>query len=805
VIFLTYERLALGYSSHKDAGESVLEKGDSSQGFIIMSVTAEKSYRIAVVVLLVLVLANALAAGLRTVSEAGLGWHLATGRWVVQHHAIPSTEVLSYTAAGARWIYPPWASVLLYLIFAASGCTGLSFFCALACVATVAYLVRRRDLASLVLTMFAIVPIAFRTGPRADLFNTVFLAVFLGELWAFQRGSSKRLWVLPLTMLLWVNVHPGFILGLAVVGAYLLLEASELPFAGRRSDALERLSTAWPWLAGTAAATLLNPWGVKLYSASLSLAGLQGQQQGAFNTSSLILEFLPVPLSTHLLMQLIDFRLPANGYIWLMVISILVILLGVWRKQPGVVIIEAAALYLSAEHMRYIGLFCVATTILGATLLGEACCIDAPSTQPSEGSPKPGPLLRVPPALALVFVCAIGAMALLHTADFISNRTHVVYHTKSRFGVGESPWFPERAVSFIRRERLPGNIFEELNLGGFAAWRLGPEYPDFIDDRFDHLAPAVLVEGYKLMSLPPDRPAWQAAADKWGINVLLIHEAGGIAVDRQDALSFCASANWRPVYMDETALVLLRNTAVNQPWLDRLRIDCFTQKLVPPPSVSRKDLYDFWASAGGLLFALERPQESEAALLRAAALYPQDPNVRLVLAQLYQRHGMFDKAETEYRASLALAETDAAWYELGSLYVEQRRLPEAEQAFSHAADMAVEPFAPYMDLAKVELQLQRPEAALRAFAGAEESSPYHKGAETLAPVLYADIADGRADANRMLSHLPQAIEYEQESVRLNPGVAGRWNKLADLLEASGQTDLSRHARQKALDLGAGQR
>ena len=140
---------------------------------------------------------NALAAGLRTVSDTDMGWHLATGRWVVQHRVIPSTDVLSYTAAGTRWIYPPFAGVLLYLIYGAGGYAGLSCFCALACVATVAYLVRRRDLASIVLAMCAVEPIAFRTGPRADLFNTVFLAVFLGELWAFQRGYSDRLWVCP--------------------------------------------------------------------------------------------------------------------------------------------------------------------------------------------------------------------------------------------------------------------------------------------------------------------------------------------------------------------------------------------------------------------------------------------------------------------------------------------------------------------------------------------------------------------------------------------------------------------------------
>jgi tetratricopeptide (TPR) repeat protein len=772
-----------------------------------MSFQAEKSNRVAVIVLLVLVLANALAAGLRTVSDTDMGWHLATGRWVVQHHAIPSVDVLSYTVAGTRWIYPPFAGVLLYLIYSAGGYAGLSVFCALACVGTVAYLVRRRELAALVLARCAIEPIAFRTGPRADLFNTVFLAVFLGELWAFQRGSSRRLWVLPLIMLLWVNLHPGFVLGLAVIGAYLLLEAGELPFAGRRGAALERLRTAWPWLAGTAAVTLLNPWGVKLYSASLTLGGLRAQPQGAYNTAAYIQEFLPVPLSTHLLKQLVDFRHPENGYTWLMVIAMVVVVLAVWRKQPAAAIIQATALYLSVQHARYIGLFCVTTAIIGATLLGEAftCATqnaEPVPAQPQEGWREPGPLLRAQPALAFMFVCAIGAVTVLQTADFVSNRTHVVYHTESRFGVGEASWYPERAASFIRRERLPGNVFEEYALGGFAAWRLGPEYPDFIDGRFDHLGPAVLVQENELLNQRADSQSWQAAAAQWNINVLLILESRDRAVDGQTALDFCQSTNWRPVYMDETALVLLRNTPANQPWLNRLQIDCMSQQLVPPLAASRKDLYDFWTNAGGLLFALQRDQESEAALQHAAALYPDDPNVLMTLAQLYQRHQMLDRAEAEYRAILARDESDRPWFELGRIYVQRRRLPEAEQAFSRAAHLAVSPCIPYMNLARVELWMNRPEAALQAFNGAENSSPYRKGAESLAPGLYADMADGRADAQRMLSHPAQAIEFEQEAVRLNPAVVERWDKLADLYESAGEAELSHQARDKARELGS---
>ena len=157
-----------------------------------------------------------------------MGWHLATGRWTVQHCQIPRTDVLSFPSAGTSWTYPPFAGVLLYLTYSAFGYAGLSWFCALACLGVVIFLVRRGDLASAFLAMLAVGSIAARTTPRADLFSTVFFALLLGELWAYQRGMRSRLWLLPLLMLLWVNLHPGFIAGIGAIGAYLLLEATDL-------------------------------------------------------------------------------------------------------------------------------------------------------------------------------------------------------------------------------------------------------------------------------------------------------------------------------------------------------------------------------------------------------------------------------------------------------------------------------------------------------------------------------------------------------------------------------------------------
>src|SRR5271157_1395112 len=257
---------------------TIVCQGLMHRNLSFMGFSQEKAYPVVKSIFILLVLLSALCAGLHTVADYDMGWHLATGRYVVQHRQIPRTDVLSFTSAGKPWVYPPFAGVVLYLTYCAFGYAGLSWFCALACLAVVAYLVRpnmvrRGDIGSAVLAMLAVQSIAARTAPRADLFSTVLFAFFLGELWAYHRETRSRTWLLPVLMLLWVNLHPGFIAGLGAIGAYLLIELSDLPFADRRPDVLLRLRGVWPWITACGVTTLINPWGPKIYIASFTLSG----------------------------------------------------------------------------------------------------------------------------------------------------------------------------------------------------------------------------------------------------------------------------------------------------------------------------------------------------------------------------------------------------------------------------------------------------------------------------------------------------------------------------------------------------
>jgi len=194
----------------------------------------------------------AFCAGFRTIGDFDFGWQIATGRYFAEHHQIPRLDIFTYTAAGNEWLYPPLAGLILYWTYLLGAYTALSWLLALAAPGTILFLLAKRKagMATYVAASLAVPSIVFRENPRAELFSTLLFAVYLATLWRYFRGGHARLWLLPLLMLAWVNLHPGFITGLALLLAYLFLELCELPFPDRRAAALERLRGAlhgyWP-------------------------------------------------------------------------------------------------------------------------------------------------------------------------------------------------------------------------------------------------------------------------------------------------------------------------------------------------------------------------------------------------------------------------------------------------------------------------------------------------------------------------------------------------------------------------------
>ncbi|HEU5451756.1 MAG TPA: tetratricopeptide repeat protein [Terriglobales bacterium] len=737
-------------------------------------------------VLIALALAYAFLAGFHT-TDFDTGWHLATGRYVLQHHAVPDTDQFSYTARGAPWIYPPLPGVIFYLLYQLDGWSALSWLTALACVAAVGLTLRRDQPITSALAIVAVPAIAFRTVARADLFNTVCFAALLRVLWTQFRSGRARLWWIPVVMCLWANLHLGFVAGIGLLLAYAGAEALELPFAERRSAVLARLRAAWPWLAAGVAATLLNPFGVNVYRGVLQ----QPLVSEAWNY--LIGEFARTPLPT---LAALDWRNPQNSYWWVMAIAAAAALIAVARRQFGAAALLAGAAAVSLDRVRFQAMFAVVAVVVAGAVLSDAAA-GAIASQPERR--------RTWRLLGITAVALLAALVALRAFGLVSNRYYVEAAETSLFGPGPNRWYPEGAAEFVLRERLPGKMFNEFNSGAFLMWKLGAQYPVYSDNRAMPFGTSFLFHQRWLMQQPPDSQAWDQEVEKWGINFLLL------STDRYGGLDFplaefCSSRNWTPVYLDQEAAVLVRNTLDNEDLVQRLRIDCATAKFTPPAAGGERgkaEQFQFYANTGAILFLLSRDGEALEALQRAQQLFPEDAGVHLSRAQLFQAEGHLPEAEREYRASLLLKETSVGWHLLGLLLASQQRWPEAAAALQKAARLDLYPQEIYVQLGQVRLVEKQAQAALEAFEKAREKSPFRGDAAQFGSQFLAQVADGEARAWTMLGDVQKAISREEEAVKLTPESAARWREMAELYQAAGRTQEAEQAREKAERVGAG--
>src|ERR1700731_2619382 len=83
---------------------------------------------LALVLLLTLMAAIAFASE-TTVRDPDIWWHLKTGDWIVQNHAVPYTGIFSRTAGNRPWVAYSWGyEVLLSRANAWFGLVGFAMF-----------------------------------------------------------------------------------------------------------------------------------------------------------------------------------------------------------------------------------------------------------------------------------------------------------------------------------------------------------------------------------------------------------------------------------------------------------------------------------------------------------------------------------------------------------------------------------------------------------------------------------------------------------------------------------------------------
>ena len=740
------------------------------------------------VVLSVAALAYALLAGLRSVMDYDLGWQMATGRWVAQHRQIPSTDVFSYTAHGQPWIYPVGSGLLFYAAYLVGKYALLVWLGAAACVGTVALLIWRRAAVVAALAILAIPVIVLRTAPRAEMFTMVLFAAFLALLWRQHETGSARLWLLPLLMAAWVNLHLGFVAGLGLTGGYVLVETLEMVWAERRQAAADRLRRALPWLTVTVAATVINPWGAGIYRA------LVRQERATALHSQWITEWAPAPLNS-LPARILSLRSPESAFYMLLLVAAVAVLLALWRRQLGAAVLVSGAALVAIRHIRFQALFSEVVVLVGGAVLTSALAGRWERTRQT----RLGTLAVIGLTYGLV------GLACLRAGDLVSNRAYLGSTNLNSFGWGISWWFPESAAAFVERENVPGQIFNSYNEGGYLTWRLGPKYPDYIDGRALPFGTKLFERNQELMSTPPDSPEWLREADKYDINAIIVPLGRYNGVELFPVLrQFCVSAAWRPVFLDEVSAVFVRRVPENASLIQRFDIDCAKTPLPrTAPQGHGSQAFNQWANAAAVLHALGRNSEALAATTQALGIVEDSGFVHFLRGNLLEEAGELTSAEREYLRSAALEVNGSTWSSLGALYHREGRLADEIKAWQRAADQLRLPDRELLSLGFAELDAQQPRQALRAFDRcASLRSQYASAGDN--PFL-AHLAGGRARAWSELGDVQRAIFFQEETVRLVPNSALDWLELARLYDREKRPQDAQRARDRAAEAQQAQR
>ncbi|MBZ5553873.1 MAG: hypothetical protein LAO21_14210 [Acidobacteriia bacterium] len=204
------------------------------------------------------------------------GWHIRAGQYILDTHRIPHQDIFSFSMPHAWWVAYEWGTEVIFAAldrhFGLNGIIVLVVFILAASYALLYRLLRREGFSftlSFLTLLCVILGSRFHWAARPQVVSYLFVVLFIFILDRFSQGSTpaRRLWFLPILMIFWVNLHPGFIAGEILLFTFLISAALRYTFsrAEQRASQRARLRQISVIAAATWLASLVNPYGFGIY------------------------------------------------------------------------------------------------------------------------------------------------------------------------------------------------------------------------------------------------------------------------------------------------------------------------------------------------------------------------------------------------------------------------------------------------------------------------------------------------------------------------------------------------------------
>jgi hypothetical protein len=433
-------------------------------------------------------------------------WHIAVGRWILDHGGFPHSDIYSFTKAGEPWISSSWLAQVLYAAsFEATGWSGpviLASASIAAAFALFAHDLGRHLPAKVAVTLACaalLVSLSHLFARPHVLVMPVMVAWVSGLLRASERGEAPSFWWLAL-LALWANLHGSFVFGLVLVAPFAL-------DAWWNAEQPQRPSLLVRWAVfGVAAAVAccVTPYGWDSILAARKILDLG-------ELLHLIYEWLPMDFSHFGLFEACILGALAAALYY-----------GVKLKPPRIILL-VGLLHMALSHVRNVEIFALLAPLVVAAPLASQFALSAARAA----------------RLAFPIASSVALAAILGVATWAFAATHPV-----RPPADQAPAAAVDALKAHHARRV-------LNDLPFAGYFIAQGVPVFIDGRAELYGEPFVMAYYRAMQLKD-------------VNVLLdmlkTYDIDAVALTpATPAASFMDHvAGWQRVYAGDDAVVHIR-------------------------------------------------------------------------------------------------------------------------------------------------------------------------------------------------------------------------------------------------------
>ncbi|MDP3792504.1 MAG: tetratricopeptide repeat protein, partial [bacterium] len=276
--------------------------------------------------------------------------------------------------------------------------------------------------------------------------------------------------------------------------------------------------------------------------------------------------------------------------------------------------------------------------------------------------------------------CLLGVAVLLILMTFfvVNNSFYKWTNSSKAFGFSV-PSGLSRAVDFVKDNKIEGPMFNNFDIGGYLIWKLYPQEKVFVDNRPEAYSVKFFKEIYKPMQ--EDKEKWLEFSDKYSINFVFFAHTDTTPWGDSFLRNIVKNPNWKIVYINEDAIILVKNNNKNTKVVSRFSI---TEKNVADriteadsSIVLSRLFYSMSWREASIYFAEEAirqdPKNSRAYLYKGLvhAYYTDEQNQKL--------------AEENIKKAIDLGLKDAQYYSiLGVVYMNLGRLESAQLSFKEA-------------------------------------------------------------------------------------------------------------------------